>query len=731
MCAILPILFTIPLLLGWPAEDFSFVHISDTHLSPHHDGEAQPELRGAATIDWLIDATKGEQQLTPFNVTAAAPSIAIVTGDLTEFGVIDQTWKTWETTFDRLGFQVYAVTGNHDNTWVAIYDAMRKRHGGENYAFDRGGCRFIVISSASPQEPVPTIDGKTRAWLKKALDETPADAPIFVAMHHPPDSNEFAAPIEHDTLIDLLRNYNIALLLYGHGHSIRHGNFAGIDGVMGGSTFGKNSGYGVISMKDGTLCAAYRRMATADDSPTDSRAKEWTALLQKPLRRNVEPRLVRIDEPQPGQLVTSDAITVRLTGRAVDGAATDPSKPSAKLEWFIDGEPATATPMDDPPSSGNQGGQWRIDSTNLSAGMHLLSLHVAIGDQRDIRTVTIRRPSPDVDVVWTKQLPTAFKAAPVVAGDMLIVADTSGAVAALDRKTGSQRWRFETGGEILGAAAWTGSVIVFGSGDGHVYAIDGDGKERWRYTSGVPVYAPPLVVDDTVYVGDNSGKFHALALADGKSKWTFSRTAFAIESRACAWNDLIVFGAWDGYVYALDRATGELKWKALGPKSSKGKGVRYYAPADCSPVVVGDRLYVCDRGYDLGVYSPDGSLQSIIVDQVSAIAATDDAKRLLARTLDDRMLIVEGDAIVGEIKVPAGRFPVQPTVAGNCAYIGSNTGNVSRVDLDRSEVTGSYRATPGWYVMAQLALADDGVCYVAGMDGSLTALRFSDATSSR
>jgi outer membrane protein assembly factor BamB len=307
---------------------------------------------------------------------------------------------------------------------------------------------------------------------------------------------------------------------------------------------------------------------------------------------------------------------------------------------------------------------------------------------------------------------------------MVLIAGTDGVVRALDRRTGRTGWTFAAEAEILGTPAWSGAAIVFGSGDGKVRALNRSGTLRWQYDAGAPVYGPPLVAKQAVFVGDNAGCLHALDLESGKARWVFRRADFAIESKPHLWKGMVVFGAWDGYVYAVNASDGTLVWKSLGPKSSEGKAARYYAPADCGPTSLGEALFVCDRGYQCGIYSPDGRLdRKLEVGGVSGIAADPAGSAVLARTFDDRVcrLDARGNK-TWETALPAGRFPIPPTVVGSSVYVCSNGGRVAALDFETGREAWAYQATPGFYVMAPLAVDQAGACYVAGMDGSVTAL---------
>jgi outer membrane protein assembly factor BamB len=730
---LLPIALTACLLTGSSAasaaeradaalDDFSVLHFTDLHIDPHLARHSAPgPLRGGETIRWICAQAAQPQELAPFGLTAPPPAFAIATGDLTEYGVIDDTWQVFERAVRDLPCPLYVVPGNHDNTWVAMYGVMRKRHGGENHSFDRFGCHFVCICSASPQEPVPTIDAKTRTWLKADLERTPTGTPIFIALHHPLYSGEFANPAEKDTLVDLLRDHNVVLLLYGHGHGANHRDIGGIPGVMGGSTFGKNAGYGILSVQDDMLRYAYRyhRDDPADSDQADE-MPEWKPLLELPITREAKPRLFDIKRPSDRAVIAPDTLNVQLTVGDEAIHAED-----ATVSFRIDGQERA--------SVGGSAGLLPVDLSidDLTPGAHLLSVAMRLPDgSSDLRTRVFHVGGSDIEVVWRRQLPAAVKAGPIVAGDLLIVASTDGLVTAFDKQDGSERWSYATGGEILGTPAWSAGTLVFGSGGGKVYALDRRGVCRWTFDAGRPVYGWPLTASDTVFIGDNGGRMHALNLADGKPRWTFERADYGIESRPAVWEDLVLFGAWDGYLYALARENGDRRWRSLGPKASEGKAARYFSPADCGPLVIGAKLFVCDRGYQLGTYSIGGKLESKRPAKASAIGPAENGRSFYARTTDDRLCkLGEDGEVLWQVSVPAGRFPIPPTEHAGRVYVCSNRGRLSVLDASDGQLLWAYQATPGFYVMAPVAVDSpesgdvEPVCYVASMDGWLTAVR--------
>jgi len=52
--------------------------------------------------------------------------------------------------------------------------------------------------------------------------------------------------------------------------------------------------------------------------------------------------------------------------------------------------------------------------------------------------------------------------------------------------------------------------LLPGSNDGYIYAINPDGKLKWKFNAGTAVEAPPLVLGGTIYAGSMEGILFAL-----------------------------------------------------------------------------------------------------------------------------------------------------------------------------------------------------------------------------
>ena len=165
------------------------------------------------------------------------------------------------------------------------------------------------------------------------------------------------------------------------------------------------------------------------------------------------------------------------------------------------------------------------------------------------------------------------------------VAHTGVAAGAAPREFHRVRWTFPTGGRVVSSPVWHDGVVLFGSDDGNVYAIDAaTGRQRWMVRTGGPVPSTPAVADGRAYVVSYDGRLWALDARTGEVLWKFAsegerrfeaRGLHGMQPRTQTFADMydvylssplvvdgkVYFGSGDGHVYALDATTGRLAWK--------------------------------------------------------------------------------------------------------------------------------------------------------------------------
>lgn len=99
----------------------------------------------------------------------------------------------------------------------------------------------------------------------------------------------------------------------------------------------------------------------------------------------------------------------------------------------------------------------------------------------------------------------------------------------------------------------------------HVYKVDAKtGTELWRYPAAgsvqVVLYAPPLLDEGSVFIGDLANTFHKLDAANGSEIWNFAEGKGWFQAKAATNGSVIIAPSSDRNIYALN-ADGSLKWK--------------------------------------------------------------------------------------------------------------------------------------------------------------------------
>ena len=146
-----------------------------------------------------------------------------------------------------------------------------------------------------------------------------------------------------------------------------------------------------------------------------------------------------------------------------------------------------------------------------------------------------------VELAWRHEPPVGVDStAPVTAGGMAFVAGSDGVVRALDGDGGKCIWKAYTSGPILYPPAIDENRLFVGSGDGFVYAFEAaTGEPLWRFraapvqrkiatygrlTSTWPVASGVLVDEGVVYAAAGIASYdgthvYALDAATGKIRW--------------------------------------------------------------------------------------------------------------------------------------------------------------------------------------------------------------------
>ena len=678
--------------LAGAVQDFTFLHLSDMH-TPYLIGKSR---------ETVAALPRGEVQLTPYGITAPAPSFAIVTGDLTEYGGGSGSWEQYLGLWQGLPFPVHHELGNHDNTWDCNRPRLRAIEGSPFYAFEQDGVKFIGWDDSTPQDPRPSIATEGLLWLRAELARTPPEQPIIFFCHHPIEGTEFAGAYDRARLLDVLRTRNVVCILVGHGHGQRAWQIEGFDVVMGGNTYSDTRGFGIVSIQANVLRVCHQFLEGD---------KKLIPLLEKPLPTRSPFLQVAEIAPADGFLFGAEE-TLRWRVRLAEGET------AAAGRWLLDGKAVGEMMAEE--------GAWvaQTPAAGLAPGAHTVRFELTAADGVvTSRTQAFWLNTGDHRIAWLRQLPGSCQSSLTLANGTLYAGDNAGGLNALDPATGETRWRFQTAGEVRSQPVVAGGVIYFGSADGTLSALNQDGQVRWRSTVGSPVYATPLVVGDQLICGTNSGEVVAVDRATGALRWRSSEPKYTIETPAASDGQTAYLGSWDRYLYALDVATGRLRWRVPSRGSDRpGDVARYYSPADCGPVVCGGNVFVADRAYCLSIIEAATGKRLADEENCAAVSLAADGQSVHVRHSDGKLSRRKPDGTaIWTTEIPTGSLQTPPVEAGGKVLVVSTLGTLSVLDAQTGKVLWQYRAFPDIYAFSAPTM-DAKRVYLADMAGHVLAL---------
>jgi outer membrane protein assembly factor BamB len=311
-------------------------------------------------------------------------------------------------------------------------------------------------------------------------------------------------------------------------------------------------------------------------------------------------------------------------------------------------------------------------------------------------------------VKWKFHTNGSVFSSPAVAGGVVYVGSSDGILYAVGIESGTLKWKFPTGSRVASSPAVDGGVVFFASYDGNFYAVDtATGKKQWSFkTAGerrfagkhlhgsVPMaetmpdpfdfyLSSPTVWNGVVYFGSGDGNVYALDEASGTLKWKF-QTGDVVHASPAIADGALFIGSWDSYFYALDAATGNEKWRfktGEDPNIHNQVGIQSSAAVNDGVVYFGCRdsnLYALDAasGQKKWAFNNQGSW-------VIGSPAVKDGKVYFATSDTSTLYAVDANSGSAVMSLKYNRWPLfsSPAIAGNMLYMGSHEGKLMAIDL--------------------------------------------------
>jgi outer membrane protein assembly factor BamB len=145
-------------------------------------------------------------------------------------------------------------------------------------------------------------------------------------------------------------------------------------------------------------------------------------------------------------------------------------------------------------------------------------------------------------------------------GDGLVFVVTEDGIRALDAATGKVKWTTPLPGGAAAPLYWDTSWLLASTPAGDLAAFRAsDGTLVWRQQLGAPLATAPAPALDRIYLSLTDGRLLALSLATGQTAWTQKIPGKV--AGLLALDDQLVFGTTENFVHSLNVVNGHQRWK--------------------------------------------------------------------------------------------------------------------------------------------------------------------------
>jgi len=183
----------------------------------------------------------------------------------------------------------------------------------------------------------------------------------------------------------------------------------------------------------------------------------------------------------------------------------------------------------------------------------------------------------DGALYWEIETELPLAAGPGVGAGTVVLGTSKAQVVALNSENGKVLWTVKVSSEVLSIPVISNGIVIVHCTDGTVVALnEKTGAKLWGYESNVPALSvrgtgTPVIAEDRVIGGYDSGKLIALRLNDGKYVWETGvaipkgrsevERLVDIDADATSVGGTIFVASYHGGVSAVSELDGEVLWQ--------------------------------------------------------------------------------------------------------------------------------------------------------------------------
>lgn len=277
-------------------------------------------------------------------------------------------------------------------------------------------------------------------------------------------------------------------------------------------------------------------------------------------------------------------------------------------------------------------------------------------------------------------------------------ANSIGQIKSIRLKNKSLNWKIDTGNSIYFAPTIVKNNLVVGTIEGNILIINTQtANQKRKIPVGGILVGSPIVENDKLYTA-SSTKFICIDAVNGNLIWESKLPKSYSQGTPMIYGDKIIFGAWDSYLYCLNKNTGKLIWEW---NNGNDKQV-LYSPGNVSLVSTQTRLYFVTPQRFLTILDLETGKTLLRTSKWKvreSMGKSQDGTFFYAKTMDGKLLrlplndnleLTEENIVnqskVLDLKLGYEHNPAPIIENNNKIYIGSRKGEVVIVDATKFEV---------------------------------------------
>ena len=356
-----------------------------------------------------------------------------------------------------------------------------------------------------------------------------------------------------------------------------------------------------------------------------------------------------------------------------------------------------------------------------------------------------------ISLDWKVKLGGSSQSNPLVTDRYIAVGSEVGLT--IVNRDGTIKCTYPAHGEIISAPKKSGARIFFGSTNYNFYAITSDCEELWKFAARDRIKSDPLVEDSRVYLSSYDGHVYALNAEDGRVDWVFPESGRSVTyypggepvapedadeaalaataalaeqapkeilevgdfsySSPILHEGMLYVGNMDGRLYALDAATGVLRW--------------YYTtsgPLTSTPLIDGNLMFFGSndaRMHGIDLRSRKNVWTVVTKDWVLSSPRIDNGLVFFGSN-DRRVFAVEADngAQIWTSSVSTAEVVSSPTPYQDVVIFGGGSGDNHIYAINKETGEPFWKYETGGKIYADPVIKDKKL-FVASTDGHLYA----------